>query len=282
MRCSPSLCASVVLAGMTAAPAFAVQPIKHVMIVVFENEDDEVVMEQPFFAKIASEGVTLKSMYAETHPSQGNYFAMATGDTYGVNHDDNIDLDVQHIGDLLEAKGKSWKVYAEGFPGNCAQDGRSGDYVRKHTPFVSFVNLQNDQARCNSHLFEAVELWNDVARGTLPDFAFYVPTLKNDGHDTGVGYANDWYERTFGPLMAKPAFTDGMLLISTFDEDSSHNDNGNHIYTTFWGPTVKAGAEISDSTNHYGVLRTIEEVYGLGNLGHHDAEAAPLTGWRAD
>src|SRR5262249_59550483 len=62
------------------------------------------------------------------------------------------------------------------------------------------------------------------------------------------------------------------LLVVTFDED-----NGgalNHIMTLFVGPMVQAG-RYTELLNHYGVLRTIEDMYGLPYAGN-EAAVAPL------
>ena len=90
---------------------------KKVMIVVLENADYDEALRQPFLKQLSQEGAAFTQFYAETHPSQPNYIAMISGSTQGVFSDGNVDLDAQHVGDLLEAAGKSWKVYAEDFPG---------------------------------------------------------------------------------------------------------------------------------------------------------------------
>jgi hypothetical protein len=90
---------------------------KKVMIVVFENTDADQTARQPFFASFARSGVSFTNFYAETHPSQGNYVALISGDLHNVQNDDNVDIVAPHIGDLLEKAGKSWKVYAENYPG---------------------------------------------------------------------------------------------------------------------------------------------------------------------
>src|SRR5579872_1363715 len=83
---------------------------KKVMIVIFENMDYSDVISQPFFSALATGGANLGQFYAEVHPSQGNYVALTSGSVHGVPGDGTINLDVQHVGDLLEAKGKTWKV----------------------------------------------------------------------------------------------------------------------------------------------------------------------------
>jgi hypothetical protein len=253
--------------------------IQRVMLVVLENADYDAAREQPFLAKLAREGGLLRQSFAVARPSQPNYLALAGGSTYGVDSDAPVTLDVRHIGDLLDAKGYTWKVYAEGYPGGCFLGSRAGAYVRRHIPFLSFKNVQSDPERCQ-RIVDAAALTADVRHGTLPTYAMYVPDVRHDGHDTGVSAADRWLSGAFGPLLDDPRFAANMLLIVTFDEGRGWQ-HGNHIYTVLHGERVIPGSVSDDRYDHYSLLRTIEEVLGLGTLGQGDSKASPITGiWK--
>jgi hypothetical protein len=178
----------------------------------------------------------------------------------------------------LELHGRSWKVYAEGWPGNCFQGARSGKYVRKHNPFISYDNIHGNPNRC-ANIVDASELPADIARGTLPDYSFYVPDLNDDGHDTDASFADRWFGHAFGPWLRDSRFTQGLLLIATFDESSRFGNQ--HIYTVLWGPGVVPGSVTNTHYNHFSLLRTIEDGLGLGTLGLNDAHATAVNGiWR--
>ena len=254
-------------------------PFKKAMVVIFENEDLDVVISQPTFGKLAKEGALLKNFIAEVHPSQGNYIALVAGNDFGIHSDSNINLDKSHIGDLLEAAGKSWKIYLEAWPGNCFTGSRSGTYVRKHNPFISFKNIQNDRARCNAHLVHSDQLAIDIKNGTVPDFSIYVPDLNNDGHDPGVEYADKWLASTFLPIVRDPRFMRDMLLTLTFDEGETIGPN--RVYTVLLGDGVMPGATSADKLSHFSLLRLFETQFGLGNLGLNDVSAMEIKGiWK--
>jgi phospholipase C len=249
------------------------------MLVILENADYTTALAQPFLARLAREGGLLRQSFAGTHPSQPNYLALTAGHTYGVDSNEPVTLDVAHIGDLLEAKGRTWKVYAEGYPGHCFLGSRAGTYVRKHVPFLSFKNVQTNPARCE-RIVDAAVLATDVRQGTLPDYAVYVPDVTHDGHDTGVRAADQWLAETFGPLLGDPRFMRDMVFIVTFDEGRGWWRR-NHIYTVLYGDRVMPGSVSDTRYDHYSLLRTIEEILDLGSLGQYDTRASAITGmWK--
>jgi phospholipase C len=276
------------LVALSAISAHAAAPFKRVFIVILENENNEEALEQPFLARLAREGAYLADYHGVTHPSYPNYLALTSGSTWNAWTDFQKTIDGTHIGDLLEAKGLRWKTYAEGYPGGerrrdyaqneCFLKRGSGKYARKHVPFLSYKNIQDDLRRCDL-VVNADQLERDVKEGHLPDYALYIPDLDNDGHDTSVRHADQWLARTFGPLLKDPRFAEGTLFVVTFDEDDDRHDN--HIYTALWGDAVRPGARVDARFDHYNLLRTIEDAFGLGTLGRHDAKATAITGiWR--
>ena len=258
-------------------PSSPLPQVDHVIIVEFENTDYEKALAQPTFAGLANAGANLSNFYAETHPSQPNYIAMIAGDTLGVTGDRNVNLSGRHIGDLIEEAGKTWKVYADDYPGDCFLGARSGDYARKHVPFISFMNVQSDPARC-ANIVEGAELASDLEAGVLPSYSLYIPNLSNDGHDTGVDYADNWLKKSFLPIL-NTTLPPNTLVVFTFDESTRFGDN--HIYTSFYGDMVKPASVYESNINHYGFLHTVEVLLGLGDLGKNDATSPVVTGiWK--
>jgi hypothetical protein len=273
------LLAGVALLTMASAvDALPRPPFRKVFIVVLENTSYEDALAQPFLGDLAARGALLTNFFAEARPSFPNYVALTAGSTYGIVSNADVTLDVPHVGDLIEATGRSWKAYGEGYPGHCFLGSQAGLYVRKHMPFVSFLNVQTNASRC-ARIVDASGLDADIANGTLPDYALYVPDLDNSGHDTGIAFADQWLAQAFGPRLEDPRFMDGMLFVVTFDEGA--HGGPNHIYTVLHGPGVVPGSRSSSRYDHYSLLRTIEDVLGLGTLGQQDAAAPAIAGvWR--
>ena len=251
-------------------------PPRKIILIIFENTSYKDAMTQPFFANFADHGALLTNYFAIGHPSQPNYLAMVSGSTFNVADDGEVDLNSDHLGDLLEAKGRSWHVYAEGFPGQCNLKDRVKKYARKHNPLISFVNIQNNPSRC-ANITDSSSFVRDFSAQHLADFSMYIPDQENDGHDTGVAFADKWFNHIFSPLLQNSSAMNGVMVVATFDEDD--NTQANHVYTAFYGPDVIPGTRLDTPCNHYNLLRTIENLFALGDLGREDAKASAITGF---
>ncbi|MCL6446212.1 MAG: alkaline phosphatase family protein, partial [Alicyclobacillus sp.] len=63
----------------------------------------------------------------------------------------------------------------------------------------------------------------------------------------------------------------------TWDEDDQ--SAGNRIPTVFVGPMIRPGT-YGERFNHFNLLSTIEDLYGLPRLGHSRTAAPILDVWR--
>ena len=258
-------------------PPAGIGEVQRVFIVVLENEDADAALLQPMLASLAARGALLRDYYAITHDSQPNYVALVAGSTYGVQNDP-ITLNAAHLGDLLDARGVSWKTYAEGYPGGCFLGAATGLYVRRHVPFLSFANVQSDAARC-ARIVPASQLDADLQNRELPRFALYIPDLNDDGHNTSVAFAGAWLRDRFEPLLADPNFMAGLLFVVVFDEGRVPGPN--RVYCAFLGAGVRPGSVSFTRYDHYDLLRTIEEIFHTGTLQRLDDFATVISGiWR--
>jgi phosphatidylinositol-3-phosphatase len=182
------------------------------------------------------------------------------------------------------------------------QQARPGDqYAARHNPFVYFRSLV-DSGACARYDVDYSRLAKDLrSPKTTPSFAIVTPNLCNDGHDApcvngdpgGLGQSDAWLRREVPAILASPGFRDNGLLMITFDEaeavgpdaDSSAccderpgpgSDNpgfvtpgpgGGRIGAVLLSPFIRPGTVSSTPYNHYGLLRTVEDLFGLDRLG---------------
>jgi phosphatidylinositol-3-phosphatase len=272
---------AVALLGCRAARA-AVAPIPdfdHVIVVVFENKESGSVLgspNAPTFNLYGRRYARITQSYGVTHPSLPNYLALVSGSTWGITTNCvACSVYARSLADTIEASGRSWKTYAEGLPRPGFLGGSSGRYAKRHNPFAYFRPIAATPERAQ-RLVPLWELATDLAANDLPDFALVVPDLCHSMHDCPVSVGDTWLRRTVGPLLELPR----TAIFITFDEGGTSVRGGGHIATLAVGTAVRAGARFRPVTNHYGLLRTIEQAWGLPKLGR-SATARPITGiWR--
>jgi acid phosphatase len=246
----------------------------HVVVVVFENEDADDVLgsgDAPYLSSLARSGASFSDSRAETHPSQPNYLAMFSGSTQGVEGDEcPVELSGDNLASQLQDAGLSFTGWSEGLPKPGYTGCEAGDYARKHNPWVSFGDLP---ASVNQP-FSAMP--TDYAQ--LPTVSFVVPDLCHDMHDCDVSEGDDWTEEHLDPYVRWARDNDSLLIV-TFDEDSGTDEN--RIATIVAGAGVRPSAVSDQRVDHYDLLRTLEDMYGLPPLGEA-AGAAPFSGiWEA-
>jgi phosphatidylinositol-3-phosphatase len=274
------LAASALLGCRAAAGAVAPIPdFDHVIVVVFENKESGSVLgsrDAPTFNLYARVYARATQYYGVTHPSLPNYLALVAGSTFGYTTNCvDCPLAAQSLADTIEDTGRTWKAYAEGLPARGFLGGANGRYAKKHNPFAYFDPIIEDPTRLRQ-IVPVEELRTDAARGTLPDFSFVVPDLCNSMHDCTVRTGDAWLRKTVGPLLKLPR----TAIFITFDEGATWIRGGGHIPTLVVGTAVRRKSAYRLVTNHYGLLRTIEQAWRLPLLGQ-SARARPLTGiWR--
>src|SRR3954465_5783063 len=200
----------------------ALPPIKHVWIVVLENEDYATTFgpnsKAPYLAKtLTSQGQFLPQYYGIGHFSLDNYIAMVSGqppnpqtqadcmfysDFAGTVGPDGIAVGqgcvyptaVKTVGDQLEGKGLTRKEYAANLGTACrhpalnSQDTtqtahKNDQYAARHNPFVYFHSI-TDRPICNTNVLDLSKLQGDLgSASTTPSYSFITPDLCSDGHD---------------------------------------------------------------------------------------------------
>jgi hypothetical protein len=221
---------------------------------------------------------------------------------------------VQTIAGQLEAAGRTWKGYMQDMGTPCrhpaigevddTQAARQGDqYATRHNPFVYFHSII-DSPSCAANVVDLKALEGDLAStATTPDFAFITPNLCEDGHDGpcvdgrpgGLRSIDAFLGAWVPKILASPAMRDGMLIV-TFDEAEASEASaccsepagpntpspgiggpgGGRVGAIVVSPWVRAGTRSDVGYNHYSLLRSLEDLFGLGHLGY-----AGMAGLRA-
>jgi phosphatidylinositol-3-phosphatase len=270
----------VAVAAVSGAQARSAAPsFDHAVVIVFENKEANEVIgatDAPTFNAMGKRYAVATRYYGVTHPSLPNYLALVSGSTQAISTDcTSCVVSARNLADTLAAAGKTWKLYAEGLPHPGFTGAFSGRYAKKHVPFLYFRDVVGDRARL-TRVVPLTALRSDLRTGRLPDFAFVVPNLCNSMHDCSVATGDAWLRAHLPPLLALP----NTAVFVVFDEGASDARGGGHVAALVLGTAVRGGSRFTGVTSHYGLLRTIEQAWGLPLLGR-SARATPITGiWR--
>ena len=176
---------------------------------------------------------------------------------------------------------------------------RGDQYAARHDGFAFFRSVTANPAFCAAHILSFRPLPGDLARaGATPAVSFLAPNLCNDGHDApcadgapgGLAQADRFLARWVPVIMAAPAYRDSGLIVITFDEGSdaaaccgetsgispSHPNvplpgktgpGGGRIGAVLLSTLIRPGTVSAVPYNHYSLLRSIEDIFGLPHLG---------------
>jgi hypothetical protein len=247
-------------ASPSGSPAAGVPRPQHTVVVVMENHSYSDIIGSPqarFINELARQGALFTASYGVTHPSEPNYLALFSGSTHGVGSDQcPTAISAPNLASDLIAFHLTFTGYAEGLPAPGSAVCDQGDYARKHAPWTDFANVPRSAGQPFSRFPSG-----DYAR--LPTVSFVVPNLCNDMHDCSVATGDRWLRAHIAGY-ARWAMTHDSLLILTWDEDDGSQSN--RIVTIFAGQQVLPG-RYGKPVDHYNVLRTIEQAYGIPPTG---------------
>lgn len=254
---------------------------QHVVVVALENHSYSSVVgssAMPYLNSLISEGALSTNFFANVHQSIGDYFMVTTGALVSTNPAFSGTYNGNNLARLLNAKGLTWKVYAQGLPSAGYLGSTSGSYVKWHNPFAYVTDVVNSSSQ-RARLVPLTQLSADTAANTLPNFSFIVPDNNHNGHncptsapctDFDVKHSADLFLQQHLPaLINTPAFQkDGVLIIWWDEGSTSDNANGGgHVAVNLFGPHVKHAYRSGTFRLHQNLLRTIADLMGLAAPG---------------
>ncbi|MDQ6738774.1 MAG: alkaline phosphatase family protein [Gemmatimonadota bacterium] len=173
-------------------------------------------------------------------------------------------------------------------------------YAAKHDPFVYFHSVIDTPA-CQKNVVPLTAFEYDLQSvATTPNYVFISPNLCHDGHDApcrngepgGLVSANELLVHWIPIIQKSKAYRDDGLIIVTFDEAGSadasaccneptgpntpapgtHGPGGGRIGAVLLSRYIKGGTVTDAPYNHYSMLRSVEDIFGLAHLGYAGSE----------
>jgi phosphatidylinositol-3-phosphatase len=227
----------------------------YVVVMIMENRDYDLVIgskDAPYInGTLVPEAALMTNSHAITHPSQPNYLALFSGSTQGIKDDScPHSFGTANAGEELLRAGETFDGYSESMPLDGYTGCYSGEYARKHNPWVNFTNVPSTSNLIYKHFV--------TPPSTL---TIIVPNLCNDMHDCSTRRGDTWLKNNLPPILTYNKAHNGLFIL-TWDEAAPDANGKNQIPTLLIGPTIKPGM-YSQHVTHYSVLRTIEDIAGI-------------------
>jgi len=258
----------------------------HVVIVLEENHSYNEILgassPAAYIKSLAGAGASFTNSFAVEHPSQPNYLDFFSGSNQGTSSDTipgNTPFTTANLGAQIIAAGGSFAGYSETLPSmgslvtSATTVSGQNQYVRKHNPWTDWQSNSPGVNQLLPSTNQPLSAFASAANfASLPTISIVVPNEQNDMHDGSIAAGDSWLAAN---LDAYKQWTIGhnSLLVVTWDEDDSSASN--QVATIMYGPMVRPG-QYAETINHYSVLRTIEDMYGLPHAGNA-ASATTIT-----
>jgi hypothetical protein len=196
------------------------------------------------------------------------------------------------IADQLAQAGRSWKTYQESLPirggyGVDTSDGKQINrgphlYAAKHNPFEYFRSTQGskDIVGFTSDLRRQTiggELARDLADGTVGDFNFIAPNLCHDMHGTPscaephalIREGDQEVQALVGAITGSAMWKTGRNAIIVMWDENDFSDTGDNRVPLIVETNYQSkGMHSSRAYNHFSLLKTMEQGFGLPILNH--------------
>ena len=287
-----------ILAASSAMALVLPQP-DHTMIIMLENQTYSGIIgssNAPYINSLLPHAANFTNMHAITHPSQPNYIHFFSGDSNGCFSNDPITpyadpangipyqpLTTPNLGAQLLAAGKTFTAFAEGLPSvgwdKYTITSAAGTYYRDENPQANWMTDTNpDPVNLHTLPISVHRPFTDYPSANfnlLPTVSWVHPTEEYTMHEGPANAVRDgdtWLHNKIDSYV-QWALGHNSLLILTFDEDNRSTPT-NQIPTLLVGPDslIKPGS-YDENVNLYSLLRTVEDMYGLGHIGN--AATAP-------
>lgn len=276
--------------------------VKTVFLVLMENKSWAEIKDSPdapFLNQVMLPHASYASNYrgprdGNLHPSEPNYIWLEAGDNLDITNDNDPDKNhrpqTDHLVNLLEAAGVSWRSYQQGISGTDCPLTSVGDYKPKHNPMIFFddvidydtqAGMANPNApRCIEHVRPLDELATDLAANTVARYNFVTPDQCSDMHSScaptrnEIKQGDDWLAEWIPRIQASKAYRDGGVILVTWDEaelDLAHQCLANcPIGMIALSPLAKGGGYTNEiAYDHSSTLKSLQEIFGVTPLLRH-------------
>jgi hypothetical protein len=228
--------------------------------------------------------------------SLGDYIGLTSGQftRCEANNDlpNHCNQDVPNLFQQLDATHLQWREWNESADNACDFVDHGAGWAKNifsahHSPSVYFTGisggkydeairparecLKNDLPMGSTAPNDTSRFDHALTTGSVGRFNLVVPNDCENGHDRcgtkdPVKQFDSFLAREVPKIEASPAFGSNGLIVITWDEGADPPLGSHHPLTLAIGSQVNSGV-YQGAYTHYGLLRTVEDGFGLAHLG---------------
>ena len=204
---------------------------------------------------------------------------------------------VPSIGDKLITADISWKYYGDQW-NNYVNDpyqlnygaigANTDEYCNICNPFQYDSSIMANPAVRTAHIKDTVDLYADIASGTLPAVSFVKPSGLVDGHPASskLNLFEGFTQKIVDAVQANPNLWKDTAIFITFDEGGGYYDSGYVQPLDFFGdgtripllvvsPFTTAGHISHRYADHVSILKFIERNWSLSPVSSRSRDNFP-------
>lgn len=203
-----------------------------------------------------------------------------------------------HIGDLLSQAHVSWAYFGERWndfktaPGEGANFGSLDPvaylYCNICNPFLYSASVMTDTTAREAHNKDTLDLYDAIAKGTLPAVSFVKPSTFNDGHPSSskLDLFEAFTKRIIDQVKSNKELWESTAILVTVDEGGGYYDSGYIQPVDYFGDGTRIplivvskyseGGRVShEYSDHASIPKFIERNWKLGKLGAQTRDTLP-------
>ena len=206
------------------------------------------------------------------------------------------------IGDDLNKAKVSWKYYGDQWNNYVpdpytlnwgAKGPNSDEYCNICNPFQYDTSIMTNPAQVAAHIQDTVNLYADIAGGTLPAVSFVKPSGFVDGHPSSskLDLFEGFVKKIVDQVEGSPTYTKDTVILITMDEGGGYYDSGYVQPVDFFGDGTRIPLivvanpkylPLSDSgyishkyADHVSILKFIERNWHLAPVSRRSRDNFP-------
>jgi phosphatidylinositol-3-phosphatase len=272
------------VASAVGRPSPPVPQPQRVAVLVLENRSYEQVIgnpSAPFINRLSRRYALATDYYALAHRSLPNYVGLTGGNLYGIQNDcTGCATGEPNLLNELDSAGIGWKAYFEDLRRGSSLTEPTLTYNPNYNPFGYYKRIAGRRA-ARSRIGSFVELRREIAQGRLERFSWIAPNVFHDGHNASLRQADNFVAGLV-PGLLHALGPHGVLYV-LWDEGPDSDlrgadgqPGGGRVALIAAGGEARRHTTLPITANHYALLRTLSEGFGVRALGNAGLPSTPV------